>query len=114
MTPLVLLDRGQYDLIGGIYMLSVYTVCVNGMGSSLILRMTVEKALKELGYDANVEAIDLGSFKGRKTPDLVVTTASVANSITPQPGMAIATIVNFTDVKAAKERIVTALQGNES
>lgn len=90
-------------------MLKVYTVCVNGMGSSLILRMTVERALDQLGIEADVEAIDLGGFSGRKAPDLVVTTPSLASGMEPQEGMAIATIINFTDVQTAKENISKAL-----
>lgn len=90
-------------------MLRVYTVCVNGMGSSLILRMTVEKALKELSCEANVVAVDLGNFKGVRTPDLVITTPTLAASIDPQKGMAIIKITNFTDVNKMKEKIQEAL-----
>lgn len=92
-------------------MLKVYTVCVNGMGSSLILRMTVEKALAQLGHEAAVTAIDLGNFKGMKSPNLVVTTPALAVSIAPQAGMAVATITNFTDVQKTKEKIEAALAG---
>lgn len=92
-------------------MLKVYTVCVNGMGSSLILRMTVEKALEQLGHEASVTAIDLGNFKGMKPPDLVVTTPALAASIAPQEKMAVATITNFTDVQKTKEKIQAALAG---
>ena len=87
----------------------VYTICVNGMGSSLILRMTVERALAQLGLDADVEAIDMGSYNGRRKPDLIVTTPALAKNIEPKEGMAIATITNFTDVNAAKENIRAAL-----
>ena len=90
-------------------MLRVFTVCVNGMGSSLILRMTVERVLSQLGLDAEVEAIDLGSFNGRKKPDLVVTTPSIAGTLESHEGMAVATIINFTDVEKAKQSIKAAL-----
>lgn len=39
------------------------TVCGVGMGSSLMLRMTAEKAFGELGVKARVEATDLSSAK---------------------------------------------------
>ena len=87
----------------------VYTICVNGMGYSLILRMTVERALAQLGLDADVEAIDMGSYNGRRKPELIVTTPALAKNIEPKEGMAIATITNFTDVNAAKENIRAAL-----
>ncbi|MGE5613458.1 MAG: PTS sugar transporter subunit IIB [Bacillota bacterium] len=89
-------------------MIKVNTVCVNGMGSSLILRMSVEKAFRELGVEAQVEAIDMGGLKGRR-PDVVVTTPSLANSIEPRDGLTVIAITNFVDVAAIKEKIKTAL-----
>ena len=54
-------------------MLKVYAVCVNGVGSSLLLKMTVEKAFKELGIEADVKHVDAGQFKGCR-PDVCITT----------------------------------------
>lgn len=51
--------------------LEVVTVCGVGMGSSLILRMTAEAALKALGVRARVQAMDLPSLRGAK-PDIVI------------------------------------------
>lgn len=85
-------------------MLKVNTVCINGMGSSLVLRMSVEKAFKELGIDAKVEACDLGGFSGKK-PDVVVTTRSIASSIPKREGMIIIEIKNFVDVEGIKTKI---------
>ncbi len=44
--------------------LKILTVCGVGMGSSLILKMTAEKALAELGVEARVEHADLSSARG--------------------------------------------------
>lgn len=41
------------------------------MGSSLILKMTAETALKKLGVDATVENTDVSSARGM-APDVVV------------------------------------------
>ncbi|MCL2368512.1 MAG: PTS sugar transporter subunit IIB [Oscillospiraceae bacterium] len=89
-------------------MLKVLAVCVNGMGSSLILRMTVEKAFQQLGIDAAVDHCDLGGYRG-KTADVVVTTASLASSIPERDGVTIITIKNFVDVDGLKEKIKVAL-----
>ncbi|HWH37754.1 MAG TPA: PTS sugar transporter subunit IIB [Candidatus Limnocylindrales bacterium] len=43
--------------------LRVLTVCGVGMGSSLILRMTAEDALRDLGVTAKVEATDVSSAR---------------------------------------------------
>jgi len=89
-------------------MLRVNTVCVNGMGSSLILRISVEKAFKELGIEAQVEAVDLGAMKGKK-PDVIITTPSLANSIEARAGLTIVTTTNFVNVELLKAKIKEAL-----
>jgi PTS system ascorbate-specific IIB component len=44
--------------------LRVIAVCGVGMGSSLMLRMTAEKAFEALGVRARVEATDVSSARG--------------------------------------------------
>ena len=46
--------------------MKILAVCGFGVGSSLVLRMTVEKVVKELGIDAEVENTDLST--GKATP----------------------------------------------
>ncbi len=93
-------------------MLKVHTVCINGMGSSLILKMTVEKAFKELGVAADVKHIDAGQFKSCH-PDVCITTPSLAKTIGEREGMILITTTNFTDVKILKEKISKALNLEE-
>ena len=85
-------------------MLKVLAVCVNGMGSSLILRMSVEKAFNQLGIEASVDHCDLGGYAGKKV-DVVVTTPSLASSIAQREGLTIIQTKNFVDVQALKEKI---------
>ena len=89
-------------------MLNVLAVCVNGMGSSLILKMTVEKAFKQLGIEAAVQHCDLGGYPGRK-PDVVITTPSLASSIPPREGLVIIETKNFVNVEDLKAKITAAL-----
>ena len=86
----------------------VLTVCANGMGSSLILRMTVEAALKSLNIDAEVEACDTGTIASQQA-DLIVTSASIAKVIRSRPGTKIALVVNFVDRKEVEAKIAAAL-----
>lgn len=44
--------------------LKVLAVCGVGMGSSLILKMTAEDALRRIGLPADVEHADLSSARG--------------------------------------------------
>ena len=53
-------------------MISVLTVCGNGIGSSLMLKMKIEEICAENGIDAQVESIDFNAAQGRKA-DLIVT-----------------------------------------
>ena len=47
-------------------MLKVITVCGFGLGSSMILRMSVEKVLKKHGIDGNVETCDITTASSMK------------------------------------------------
>lgn len=51
--------------------LHVLTVCGVGMGSSLMLKMTAEEALRDLGVDARVECTDVSTARSM-TPDVVI------------------------------------------
>ena len=51
--------------------MKIICVCGLGMGSSLILKMTVEKALSELGISADVEHSASGTIQGLN-PDIIV------------------------------------------
>lgn len=51
--------------------IKIVTVCGVGMGSSLILKMTVEDALREAGIDAVVEHSDLSGVKSMNV-DVIV------------------------------------------
>ena len=57
----------------------MYIVCVCGlgMGSSLILKMTVDKAARELGIDAEVEHWDAGTVIGKRA-DLIMASQDFA------------------------------------
>ena len=44
-------------------MLHIVTICGCGMGSSVILKMNAEKALKELGIAAKLEVSDITTGK---------------------------------------------------
>ena len=88
--------------------MKVLTVCINGMGSSLILKMSVEKAFKELGIEADVEHCNAGEFKGKKC-DVVITTPSLVNTINPSKETIVITTKNFTDVEQLKTKISESL-----
>ena len=55
-------------------------VCSFGVGSSMILRMSIEKAVRRLGIEAEAENIDISSAKGLPC-DAVFTSIQIAEEI---------------------------------
>lgn len=69
-------------------MLRVVTVCGMGLGSSMIMKMTVEKALKKLGVKYKVDHWDMGTVKSQGA-DLIVTTKQFENSFKDKDNLVI-------------------------
>ncbi len=90
--------------------MKILTVCGMGIGSSIILKMNVEKALRRLGVAADVEVADIGTARGAAaTADLVVTSGELA----PQLGEVKARIVvidNFVNVDLITASLADALR----
>lgn len=59
-------------------MLNIVTVCGNGIGSSLMLKLKIEEICSENGIKASVESSDFNSAKGRNC-DLIVTVKELAS-----------------------------------
>ena len=87
--------------------MKILAVCGMGLGSGLILRMQAEKALKELGIQADVEVADIGTARAlASTADLILTSEELAQQLgTVKPR--IVTIQNFIDLR----EMVTKLGG---
>ncbi|MBD2801794.1 PTS sugar transporter subunit IIB [Xenorhabdus szentirmaii] len=84
-------------------------VCGNGLGTSLIMEMSIKNILKELGVEANVEHIDLGSAKGTAS-DIFIGTKDIAEQLITQnvDGKIIA-LENMLDKSAMKARLSAVL-----
>ena len=89
-------------------MLRIETLCANGMGSSLVLKMSVDRALKQLGIPAEVNAKDLASFTGENV-DVIVTSPLIVNSLSLKPSQKLIVVVNYLDVDKLKELLLAAL-----
>jgi PTS system ascorbate-specific IIC component len=88
--------------------LSVLAVCGAGMGSSLILRTTAQKALEQMGVAATIDHSDVGSARGRKV-DLVIAQSSYLSEVGDIAPVAVP-ITSFVDVKHVRARLEDALQ----
>ena len=87
----------------------ILAVCGMGLGSGLLLRMQAEKALKELGVQADVEVSDMGSARAlAATADLILTSEELAQQlggVKPR----IVTITNFIDLREMVEKLRAAI-----
>lgn len=78
----------------------IVCVCGLGMGSSLILKMTVDKALKELGITGHdIEHWDAGTVDSRNA-DLIVTSEDFRSRFAERKNVVfVKNVVNTGEVK---------------
>lgn len=90
--------------------MKIVAVCGMGIGTSVLLKMNAEKALRALDVDADVEAADIGTARGAaRMANLVLTSAELADEIGDVPTEVIV-INNFTDVGEITEKLSQFLQ----
>jgi len=85
--------------------MKILAVCGMGVGTSLILKMQLQKALESIGADADIDITDIISARGQAmNKDLIVTTKDLAEQLgdIEQP---ILIITNFMDIEAMTEGI---------
>ncbi|MEN5015913.1 PTS sugar transporter subunit IIB [Erwinia sp. Eh17-17] len=89
--------------------MKITVVCGNGLGTSLMMEMSIKTIVKELGVNAEVDHVDLGSAKGTAS-DIFVGTSDIAEQLVAQQvGGKIVSLKNMVDKVAMKERISAAL-----
>jgi PTS system ascorbate-specific IIB component len=82
----------------------ILAVCGMGLGSSLMLRMGVEKVLKAEGIEGTVEVSDVSSAKGEKA-DIIVAAPEIAEQLGGHSAKVVA-IKNMADKNEIKEKIM--------
>lgn len=88
--------------------LDVLAVCGAGMGSSLILRTTAEKAFERMGIDAKLRHTDVGSARGEH-PDIVIAQQTYLEELGDIAPVMVS-IDNFINVDHVEGRILDALK----
>ncbi|MET3696872.1 PTS system IIB component (L-Asc family) [Bacillus oleivorans] len=88
-------------------MLSIVTVCGNGIGSSLLLKLKIEEICAENGIKATVESSDFNSAKGRNC-DLIVTIGEMAKQF--DESQKVAVIRSYINKKKIQEDILETLK----
>lgn len=91
--------------------MKIITVCGMGFGTSLMVKMTIDDLLRELGCNADVEACDIGSVTG-KDVDLIVTSSEMKDQLSGVKADIIF-LKYMTNKQEIKERLVDYLNKNK-
>lgn len=90
--------------------MKILAVCGMGLGTGLLLRMQAEKALKELGIDADLEVADIGTARAlASSADLILTSEELAAQL-GQVKPKIVTIDNFIDLREMVTKLRAAME----
>jgi PTS system ascorbate-specific IIB component len=88
----------------------ILAVCGMGVGSSLLLLMNAQKALKQLGVEADLDQSDIGLARSASGGyDLILTTAELAQllgGVKPP----VVTITNFISVQEMVDKLGAAMR----
>ncbi|MBU3188362.1 PTS sugar transporter subunit IIB [Clostridium bowmanii] len=87
--------------------MKILVCCGSGLGSSFMIQMNIEKVLKELNIEAEVDHSDLSSAMGMKS-DIYVGTRDIASELINLGGQVIS-LNSMIDKKELKEKLTEAL-----
>lgn len=85
--------------------LNIITVCGFGIGSSLILKMTVDNVLARHGIEADTEPHDVTSVCGDGV-DLLLTSQSLYEQVKDKVCCPVILIENFISEQEVEEKVV--------
>lgn len=89
--------------------MKILAVCGMGLGSALILRMQAEKALRQLGLEADLEVADIGTARAvAPSADIILTTEELAQQL-GQVKPKVVTISNFIDLPEMVAKLKAAI-----
>jgi PTS system ascorbate-specific IIB component len=86
-------------------MLKIFTVCGNGIGSSIMLKMKLEEICEEHGIEADIESTDFNSAQGKES-DLIVTVKELASQFEDKK---VAVIRSYVNKKKIEEDVLDIL-----
>lgn len=91
-------------------MLKVMISCANGAGSSLMIKMKVQKILKELNISSNIHHCPISEGKNAAVGyDVVFTALNFVNmfDVAAKKGVKVIGIQNITSEKEIREKIIS-------
>jgi ascorbate PTS system EIIB component len=86
----------------------IATLCGMGFGTSMMLKLTIDKILKEEGIKAEVLPWDLGTFKGQKA-DIVVAPTDMESHLRGTKARVVL-IKNLIDKNEIRTKVLEAVK----
>jgi len=88
--------------------MKILAVCGMGFGSSMILKMTMEHVLKDLGIKADIVIADIGTAKS-ESADLIVTSHEFGNLLRGR-NIPMVEMKNYVDRNEMKAKLMPLLK----
>jgi len=92
--------------------MKILAVCGFGVGSSLILKMTIDKVLKDIGKDADVVNTDISDARSYQA-DAIFTSPDFVESMTGSVKATLYPVNRYSDKEEVKAQLIKAFAANE-
>ncbi len=83
--------------------MKILAVCGFGVGSSMVLKMTIEKVCKALGIKADVETMDISGAQGEKC-DYIFTSQELGKELSKNAKCPVIPILRYMDKEEVKTK----------
>lgn len=91
-------------------MLKVLAACGNGMGSSMIIKMKIDKVLNDLNLDHKIDHASVGQAKAAANDyDLILVSKPFVNDFKVKGDTKVVGLVNLVSEDEIKTKVVEAL-----
>ena len=84
--------------------MKILAVCGFGVGSSMILKMSIDKVLKEMGIDAEVNNTDINDARGTEC-DVIFTSPELQQELQGTVGVPVYPVKKYMDLEEVKDAI---------
>ncbi|MGF2143500.1 PTS system ascorbate-specific IIB component [Vagococcus fluvialis] len=89
--------------------MKILAVCGFGVGSSMVLKMTIDKVAKEMGIQANVENTDLSTAKATQA-DVYFTSQELLNDLSSSVKNPVYPVKKYMDKEEVKMQLEKFLE----
>lgn len=91
-------------------MIHVVAACGNGMGTSMIIKLKVEKILKNMNVDATVEAMSVGQATGMvSVADIIICSTHLISQFSADRKAKITGVINLMSDSEIEEALKKVL-----